>query len=820
MRYSTHDIAQIVSSSVSNTNVKREVTTVSVDTRQIVTPRSTMFVALPGTMHDGHIYIQTAYDIGVRSFLVKQEIDNASYPSASFIKVSDTLQALQALAIHHRSQFPNLKTLAITGSNGKTIVKEWLYQMLQDRYTIVKSPKSYNSQIGVALSVLNIETKHNLAIFEAGISKLGEMQRHEQMIQPSVGLITNVLQAHDEGFPDRATKAKEKLSLFSKVDLLIRLEDSQIIDEVLSEYFSKVETFSVGHSSSSDLEIKECNIGSTSTLLTLRYIDTDLNLKLRWTDQASIENMLLCIATLVHLEVPAKDIQTLVDRVSGLEMRLEISDGIHGSLLINDAYSADLDALQIAFEFTDRHAAGRDRIAILSRFEQSGLPDAEVMERILTMAARWSFSEIIYISEDRLNIDSIEVKLTQYNSKSVFYKSLGQLGLENKAILVKGARRYQFEEISKRLAANAHTATLRINLNHLEDNLRVYKQLLQPTTDIIAVVKASAYGSGSAEIAHVLQSNGIKYLAVAFVNEGVALRKAGIHLPIMVLNPDRQSTQDLFQYDLEPEVYSIPQLKDLIEDTQSAEKQLSIHIKMDTGMHRLGYVSKDIPELVDLLKEAKFIKVASVFSHLASSEDPNDDSYTKSQFALFEEMSSTLADGLGYSPKRHILNSGGISRFPNQQHDLVRLGIGMYGLDHNRSILQKLQKVHQLTAHIIQTKAIKRGQSIGYNRKTILQRDSKIAVVNIGYADGLPRNLGNQKFEVLTGDQRCPILGNICMDLIMIDITDLPSAQVGDEVIIFGPSLPIEDLAIAAGTIPYEVLSRISSRVQRRFIKS
>jgi len=820
MLYSTTDIADIVSGSVLHTAIGIEVMSVSVDTRQIITPKNTLFVALPGTMHDGHQYIQKAYDIGVRAFLIKHAVDASQYKEADFIQVGDTLEALQNLAIHHRSRFPNLETLAITGSNGKTIVKEWLYQMLQDRYTIVKSPKSYNSQIGVALSVLNIDASHNLAIFEAGISKLGEMKRHYQMIRPSLGLITNVLQAHDEGFPNRPAKVKEKLSLFSNTATVIRLADHENIASTLAEYYPHIQSYQVGHDAINDLTVLKHEIGPNATLLTMVYHGVELKIKLRWTDQASIDNMLLCIATLSYLKVPAAEIQSLADRVSGLEMRLEISDGIHGSLVINDAYSADLDALQIAFEFTDRHAVRRARIAILSRFEQSGLPDQEVMDRILAMAERWSFDEIIYISDSPIILNTEKINLRQFASKEAFYQSLDTIAIKGKAILIKGARRYRFEDISRRLAANAHTATLSINLNHLEDNIRIYKQLLKPSTNIIAVVKASAYGSGSAEIAHLLQSNGIQYLAVAFVDEGVALRQAGIHIPIMVLNPDRQSTHDLFLYDLEPEVYSIPQLVDLIEDTSNAEKQLSIHIKMDTGMHRLGFLPDDIAELVAIINRSSYITVDSVFSHLASSEDPTEDGYTKGQFALFEKMTLALSNGIGYRPKKHILNSGGISRFPDQQYDLVRLGIGMYGIDNNPAISVSLQKVHRLSAHIIQLKELPAGQSVGYNRRTILDRTSIIAVVNIGYADGLPRSLGNGRYAVLIGDQRCTILGNVCMDLIMVDVTDITTVEIGDEVTIFGASLPIEDLAEAAETIPYEILSRISNRIQRRFIKS
>lgn len=818
MQYTIQQIAEVLSID-SRQLVDGNIYTVSVDTRQLSMSKNTLFIALPGTMNDGHQYIEDAYQKGVRNFVLTQSGFGSEYEGANFLLVDDALAALQLIAKHHRSSFPNLKTIAITGSNGKTIVKEWLYQMLHDRYTIVKSPKSYNSQIGMALSILNIESQHELGIFEAGISQKGEMANHLAMLAPQIGLFSNIGSAHAEGFANDEEKVKEKMSLFTLADTIIYPGQFSLIDEEFRKSYSDKSSVTWGSSEKSDIRIISSETEGAGRIIEINHKGESAKLMFRFNDPVAFENLMNCISVMLHLEVPISELQARINRVSSLQMRLEMTSGIEGSLLINDAYSADLDSFKMALEFTNLQAPNRDKIAILSPFDQSGIAEEEVFEKIIQLAEIWDFTKVIYISDKQLTTSSKLVKVNCYPSKAAFLENIHIEDIAEKAILIKGSRKYEFEEISEKLADKGHSANLTINLNHLEDNLRVYKSLLQSTTGIIAVVKASAYGSGSKEIGRLLENNGVDYLAVAFTDEGVELRKAGVTSPIIVLNPDMNAVRDLLRFDLEPEIYNLNQLKRIEQYCSHANQNINVHIKLDTGMHRLGFQVSELDTVLEIINKSSCLKVKTIFSHLASSEDESDDSYTSSQFALFDKMYDVLSNGLGYSFKRHILNSGGISRFPNRQYDYVRLGIGMYGIDNNPEIGSQLQKVHSLSANIIQIKEMKTGDSIGYNRKTFLEKDTKIGIVNIGYADGLMRNLGNRKYALSINNQPTPILGNVCMDLTIVDLSAVPNTKEGDTVVIFDNFQSIEELAKAAGTIPYEILSRISDRVQRKFVR-
>ena len=818
MNYKITEIAKILNAETFSPMVDSSIKAVSVDSRQISSARFTLFFALPGTMSDGHTYIETAYDLGVRNFVITDGFYDGKLNNANYILVEDALHSLQKLAAYHRASFPNLKKIGITGSNGKTIVKEWLYQMLHDKFVIVKSPKSYNSQIGMALSLLTIEDYHEIGLFEAGISQKGEMVNHLNMLQPNIGLITNIGSAHSEGFDSEQEKAKEKMMLFKSVDTIIYRTDFSTINDVYNDNYRDTEAFTWCTRSQGDIEVFLNSPSRKERKIAFKYNDEEYLLHFHLIDLPSFENIMHCISIMIHLGVPMEELQERINRVSGLTMRLEMQHGIENTIIVNDAYSADLDAYSYGVEFLNQHAPNRTKLAVVSAFDQSGMEEEEVFANIIEKGKMWGLSELIYISENKFDINTQGIKVSFYKSKEAVLADLDNISIKNRGILIKGARKYKLEDVSRRLIEKSHSAELSIDLNAIEQNLRVYKSYLKDETKIIAVVKASAYGSGSEEVTRLLERNGVDYFAVAFADEGITLRLAGINIPIMVLNPDMTSLADMQRYDLEPEVYSIDQLIRVLDYCKQSKDVLPIHIKLDTGMHRLGFQEEELEQVAKMLQDDK-LEVKSIFSHLASSEDAEDDEYTRKQFELFERYYNTVTRSMSNKPDRHILNSGGISRFPDQQYEYVRLGIGLYGIDNNPEIRESLIKAHKLSASVIQIKDLKAGQSVGYNRKTILDKDTKIGIVNIGYADGVMRNIGNQKYSFLINGSQAPILGNVCMDLTIVDLTDIIDPIIGDTVTIFDNFHSIEDLSIAAGTIPYEILSRISGRVQRKFLR-
>ncbi len=819
MKYQISEIANILEVDSFNLAVESTIKDVSVDSRQISSARYTLFFALPGTMSDGHNYIAAAYNLGVRNFVIVDKTFEGGFADANYLVVEDALKSLQKLATHHRASFPNLTKIGITGSNGKTIVKEWLYQMLHDKFVIVKSPKSYNSQIGMALSLLAIEDYHQIGIFEAGISQKGEMINHLNMLQPDIGLITNIGQAHSEGFSSEAEKAREKMILFDSAEMIIYRTNFSEVGDVYNDKYKDTNTFTWCTLGTADIVVNYNSATSQNRKIGFEYKGEKHLLVFHLIDLPSFENIMHCITLMLHLGIEPNELQERINRVSGLKMRLEMQTGIQNTIVVNDAYSADLDSFSMAAEFLKQHAPDRTKMAIISAFDQSGMDEKEVFEQIVQTASLWNLTELIYISENEFEIVDEDIKLSYYKSKEALLDDLDNIPIQDRGILIKGARKYKLEDINRRLIEKSHSAELSIDLNALEQNLRVYKSYLKSNTGIIAVVKASAYGSGSEEVAHLLERNGVDYLAVAFVDEGITLRLAGIKTPIMVLNPDMTSLVDLFRYDLEPEIYSLDQLKKVSEFSLQSKDVLPIHIKLDTGMHRLGFQQGELEEVAELIFRNKNIKIKTVFSHLASSEDASDDSYTKQQFDLFDSYYDIITQSLKEKPARHILNSGGISRFPDRQYDFVRLGIGLYGIDNNPEIGELLTKAHKLSASLIQIKKLKAGESVGYNRKTVLNEDTPIGIVNIGYADGVMRNLGNRNYSFLINGAEALILGNVCMDLTILDLTDVPDPLVGDDVIIFDEKYGIEVLSEAAGTIPYEILSRISNRVQRKFLR-
>lgn len=782
----------------------------SFDTRLIISPSSTLFFALVGERNDGHRYLSQAYEAGVRHFVVSRQVDTAGMLEANILLAPDTLAALQALAAWHRAQF-TLPVIGITGSNGKTVVKEWLYQLLHRKFQVVRSPKSYNSQIGVPLSVWQIQAEHTLGIFEAGISRPLEMERLEPIIRPDIGIFTNLGPAHREGFPSDDAKLAEKMRLFDHAKTLVFCAEHEAIAKAAQAWQKEKPgrtlvswKFEV---QTSNLELRTSNFEPRTLSFQLQTV---------FPDAASVENICHCLATLAALGLDPKNFRTHLKRLEPVEMRLELKAGINRCMIINDAYSNDPVSLRIALQFARQQAHGGRLTLILSDFLQTGQDRRPFYKAVAHTLRDQLVSRLIGIGTE---IPAIRAYLPPgmdaafYPDTPAFLHDLQQHDFHDELVLVKGARTFAFERIARRLEQKAHKTVLEVNLSALVHNLNVYRRMLTPGAKMMVMVKAAGYGSGSAEVAKLLEFHKVDYLGVAYTDEGIELRQAGVRLPILVLNPEPASFDVLFRYRLEPEVYSRALLEQLIQFA-GKDKDLSVHLKLDTGMHRLGFDEKDIPALCTRLRENPRIRVCSVFSHLSASDAPGHDAFTHLQAAAFSAMYEPIAEALGYRPLRHVANTGGIARFPQYHFDMVRLGIGLYGID-SGGLAGQLQVVNTLKATISQIKELLPGETVGYNRNGPVHRPSRIATISIGYADGLLRLAGNGRHAVLVHRKKAPTIGNVCMDMTMIDVTDIPEAREGDEVIIFGEHLPVQELAACLQTIPYEVFTNVAERVKR-----
>jgi Alr-MurF fusion protein len=822
MSYSALEIAKILDADIRLLSDKdMEIRHLAMDTRKLNQPSETLFFALSGSMHDGHDFLNEALDKGVKNIVVEKNPGLISGHVNVFL-VTNSLKALQKLAAYHKSRYHNLCTIGITGSNGKTTIKEWLYQLIQDKQ-VVKSPKSYNSQTGVPLSLWQIKDGDQIGIFEAGISTRNEMSHLEEMIKPDIGLFTILGDAHAEGFSSLAEKLDEKLILFKNSHTIIYDADDLIVSMTIQETYPEKNLLSWGKDENASLfRITEIHKSNYQSRVTLVYKGETHVFTIPFSDTASIENALHCTAVMLVLGYELNDITDRLHKLQNIPMRLEMKNGVQNSILINDTYNADLQSFKIALEFLSQQSGSKEKVVIVSDFMQTGLQENELNHQLAQHIHDHNIAHIIGVGE---KVSQLEKHLDPFilfnavKSTQELITKLGEFSFENKAILVKGARAFQLEKVIQALSDKAHTATLETDLQAIEHNLKVFSEHLKDNTQIIAVIKASAYGSGSEELARFLEFKKVAYLAVAFIDEGVQLRKSGVLLPILILNPDRNGVADMVKHKLEPEVYSIEQLEEIISLTGNQNQKFNIHLKMDTGMHRLGFMEEDFSALCDLLSQSKDqIEVKSIFSHLSSSEDPGDDEYTHQQAKKLNQYYDKLIQILGYKPKKHILNSSGIIRFPEYHFDLVRLGLGLYGIDSTNAFGAQLEKVHTLKATVVQVKNIKASEYVGYNRKGKPKADGKLATINIGYADGLMRLAGNGKYTVRIHGIDYPIIGNVCMDLTIIDIGDNNTIKTGDEAIIFGKSKPVEILAQACQTIPYEVLSRISVRVKRLYI--
>lgn len=811
MHYSIEEINNSVQGKILQHKYNGLIAEVCIDTRTITHAENSLFFCLVAR-NDGHQYIETAYKKGILHFVISKAVETELYPNANFILVNDTLTALQQLATYHRNQF-SIPVLAITGSNGKTIIKEWLYQLLSKSKTIVKSPKSYNSQIGVPLSVLNMNPEHELAIFEAGISTTGEMQRLEAIIQPTIGIFTNIGPAHDAGFTSTEEKIKEKLLLFEHTEKIIYCANHTAIASEISNASIPAKLISwknKGFNSINKTVTVEINSGGTIHSATYQIPFQDI---------ASVENCVYCIVLLNELGYDEAAIQEGILTLRNLPMRLELKYGINNCTIIDDSYSADFLSLQIAVDFLKQQETHKKKTLILSDFEESGLTDKAYINKLQQIIETNQFEKLIGVGPlFKKNIEHLAAYVKEwfvFESTQELLNQFSILSFQNEFILLKGARRFEFEKILQQLIGQTHATVLEINLNALTNNLKVYNSYLQKNTGIIAMVKAFSYGSGSVEVASLLEKQKVDYLAVAYADEGVELRKNGIKAPILVMNPDVVDFERMIEFHLEPEIYSMQILHQLLR--KIGNNTIDIHLKVETGMNRLGFKEDELDELCKLLLQHPNITVKTAFSHLAASEEAQLDGFTKQQINTFDRLSAQLIKALNYPIKKHLLNSSGIIRFPEAHYDYVRLGIGLYGVDSSSTIQHKLQVIGKLKTRIAQIKLVPKGETIGYSRKGVADKDLKIAVLAIGYADGYDRRLGNGVGEVFIAGQRAKIIGNICMDMCMADITHIEVVQEGDEAEIYGNEISIIEQAKKIGTISYELLTRISSRVKRLY---
>ncbi|MBI3500879.1 MAG: bifunctional UDP-N-acetylmuramoyl-tripeptide:D-alanyl-D-alanine ligase/alanine racemase [Bacteroidetes bacterium] len=843
MYYFAKDIARILGGTLSgNGNPDAQIRHLLIDSRSISSPETSLFFALKSERNDGHKFINDAYKKRVRNFVVSElPHDIALLVEANFILVKDTLSALQHLSANHRKKF-NIPVIGITGSNGKTIVKEWLYHLLQEDKSVVRSPKSYNSQVGVPLSVWLTSEEHNIAIFEAGISKPDEMENLEPIISPTVGLITNIGQAHDENFLNPKQKIREKLKLFVHANTLIYNRDNLKLNEeiIANPVIKKINLFTWSRKSKANLQVGKVTKEGNETELQGVYNNDFIRIRIPFTDDASVENAIHCWAMMLFLGYPNKIIAERMTRLSPVAMRLELKEGINNCSVINDSYNSDLGSLAIALDFLNQQKQHPKRTLILSDIFQSGKNEDELYKEVAQLVKEKGVNKIFGIGE------AISRQQKQFETEKTFFKTtdafLSQYNgniFSNETILLKGARAFGFEKISQVLQQKAHETVLEINLNALVHNLNYYRSKLAGGTQMMAMVKAFSYGSGGFEIANILQHHHVDYLAVAYADEGIELRKAGITVPIMVMNPEEASYDAMIKNDLEPEIFSFRVLK-LFEDAVKRRSptptlpvregasikvlpngedlggavRFPIHLKLDTGMHRLGFEEKEVNELAVRIGNSKYLEVRSVFSHLAGSDESAHDEFTRQQIKKFGEMSEVIRSRFDYSILRHILNSAGIVRFPGAQFEMVRLGIGLYGIGANETEQAQLKNVSTLKTTISQIKNIPAGESVGYSRKFIAKKEMRIATVPIGYADGLSRRLSNGKGKMIIAGKPAPIAGNVCMDMCMLDISAIQCAE-GDEVIVFGEQNPISLIAKDMDTIPYEVFTGISRRVKR-----
>ena len=795
-------------------NAEAVVDNVSIDSRSLQNSAHTLFFALVGPNNDAHTFIKDLIAIGVQNFVVTY-IPEGCEDKANFLVAEDTLDALQQFAAYYRSLF-DFPVIGLTGSNGKTIVKEWLNFLLSPDFNVIRSPKSYNSQVGVPLSVIAINEKHNLGIFEAGISTIAEMEKLEKVIRPTIGVLTNIGSSHDEGFMNLEEKIKEKLLLFKHVDIVIYKKNDLVDKYILAK--TKAFTWSFKNEAA-DVFVFKKEIKNQITTLHYQYRDNSYELEIPFQDQASIENAVSCLMVLLHFEYDAPTIKSRMALLFPVEMRLKVKNGINNCALIDDSYSSDFQSLKIALDVLESQKQYQKKTVILSDIFQSGLSNEELYSKVSLLIVSNNISRVIGIGETISSFKGKFVNCITFKNTAEFVSNFETLDFANETILIKGARSFQFEEIVYLLEEKTHETVLEINLNAISYNLNFFKSKLKPSVKMMVMVKAFGYGSGGLEIAKLLEHHKVDYLGVAFADEGISLKSGGIRLPIMVLNPENTSFSAIIQHQLEPEIYCLKGLHAFLKIAKEKSlKNFPVHIKLDTGMHRLGFEESAIDELITTLKGEDSVQVRSILSHLATSDDLRHHDFTLSQINLFDKLSSRIVGELGINPIRHVLNTSGISNFPDSQFDMVRLGIGLYGVSNDPEEMKYLENVGTLKSVISQIKRVSVGESVGYGRRFVAERPTTTATIPIGYADGISRAWGNGVGFVTINDKKATILGSICMDMLMVDVTDIDCTE-GDAVIIFGESPTVSYIAEKLNTIPYEILTSISQRVKRVFYR-
>ncbi len=820
-----------------NTLKEAEIRHLFIDSRKISFANQGLFFALKGDRHDGHAHLKEVYQKGVRNFVVSQitpEIQ-AHLPEANLLKVPDTKEALQHMAAMHRACF-KYPVVGITGSNGKTIIKEWLAHLMAGKYKVIKSPKSFNSQVGVPLSLWEMQDWHELAIFEAGISQKGEMKKLQAMIRPEYGIFTNLGTAHDEGFSSKEEKLQEKLQLFEEAKFVIYKRGISALDESLAQKktsptqwlaWQPIASEPVFDTENKIIYVKYTRQSPQTTQIDLFFsasLQKNFLLPFALHEHASLENISHALITALKLGLEDNALQQGLHTLPNVEMRLTLKAGQNQCVLVDDSYNNDLAGLQIALDFLISQSQHSTQIAILSEIKESGLPEKILYQRMARLLSEKKLSQLVGIGENFAKYqDLFQMPAHFFENTEGFLESLLWKNFKEATILVKGARKFAFEKIVQRLEKQNHGTVLEINLEALVHNLNFYRSLLKPNTQLMVMVKAFAYGSGLGQVANLLQFHKVDYLAVAYADEGVALRQQGVHLPIMVMNPGEETWEKIFSYDLEPEIYSFKVMQQYLSAYQELVKSPSaktqkIHLKLDTGMHRLGFEESELEQLLDLLEKSipYHVQVASVFSHLAGADDAQHEDFSKNQIATFRRMAQKIEDTLGYTFLKHILNSPGIVRFPEAQLDMVRLGIGLYGIEANAQQQAMLMPIGTLKTTISQIKSIPKGESIGYGRRGKALQDTRTATIAIGYADGFSRKLSQGVGKVWIKGKPAAVIGNVCMDMTMIDLGNIP-AQEGDEVIVFSPEHSLLELAEKLDTIPYEILTSISERVKRVF---
>ena len=816
MRYTLKQIAEIVGGKViGDKNVV--VTSIMVDSRKLAIDSNTIFIALKGEVDDGHKYLKEAYKVNIRAFFVERLPDNyeKEMPFSNFVVVSNTLKALQKWAAYHRKQF-SYPVVAITGSNGKTIVKEWLYQVLREKFNIIRSPKSFNSQVGVPLSLFLMSENNDLAIIEAGISKPDEMSSLKDMIAPDIGIFTNIGDAHQENFVSITDKVEEKLKLFIGTKVIIYNRDYAIIDDKINslKVFEDKEVFTWSEKFPAVLTVKNKKKLASQTQFEVVYKNKEYSFSIPFVDSASFENVMHIISLMFYLGLDYEYIKSKVFLLVPVAIRLEMKKAINNCLLINDYYNSDINSISIALDFLYSQKKFSKKTLILSDVLQSGKNEFQLYKEIARMVNNKGITKLIGIGEVISKYENLyELEKYFFKTTDEFLSKIDEFRFDTEAILLKGARKFRFEKISKVLQRKTHETTLHINLSALVNNLNFFRSKLPQNTKIMVMVKAFSYGSGNYEIANLLQYNNVDYLGVAFADEGIELRKAKIYLPIMVMNPEPSAYEEIIEYNLEPEIYSFEVLEKFYEEiVRQRIISYNVHIKINTGMNRLGFEVYELEKLVETLSKMHEINIKSIFSHLASSDDASDDEFTFYQLNLFKDAAEKFEKMIGKRLIKHILNTNGILRFSDFAFDMVRLGIGLYGFAAKEQ--ESLQNVSSLVTRILQVKDIEPPASVGYNRKGKILKKTKIAIIPIGYAHGYSRKFGNGVGKVIVKNKLVPTVGNINMDMTAIDVTGL-DVKPGDEVMIFGKEYTAADLAKSIDTIPYEIITSISPRVKR-----